>query len=399
MSGLRWGKRRDCLISLYRMSKSEALNTRETSQLPFSTAMQLSTCSKAPGSSDNNSTSKRKSSKRAPQRQPDEDDETKIMRTGSLGRIIVSSTAVNQVPTAKISTEKAPLKAGAACSKIVEAFNASDLESLSKLIRSQFHRECVLNSNILPRPIEGRQYVMMLWALFMETFPDGIWTCTKSSAKGMVITRDYNFSGTRVFLKHTSELFAYVKEKADLVQRLDPSKSSTTDIDTISEILESCWISPETRSMISPSHTAREVREITSPFGEVISVNHSSNKDGGVFSLQPWFMSKSSGSQQISEMAIGETSQKAHLTSDVDGGRNFEQSGGGGSESASVDSGVVGSFRDGKLQSTLSATFSRANVLALALREQSNVFNVQRRVAFTFNSSNQVVRIDATGDL
>jgi hypothetical protein len=104
-------------------------------------------------------------------------------------------------------TPMAPFKASITFNKIIEAFNQSDLDSLSHLMRSCCHKNCELYTNTLnpsssaksssyKNVIRGRRDVMIYWALQMETYPDGIWLCTKSTVKGN-ISLFYSVPSTR----------------------------------------------------------------------------------------------------------------------------------------------------------------------------------------------------------
>jgi hypothetical protein len=48
---------------------------------------------------------------------------------------------------------------------------------------------------------------------------------------------------------------------------------------------------------------------------------------------------------------------------------------------------------------SVASSFTTANVLALALRESGSVVNSLKVLTFTFNDSNQIMRISVSGDV
>lgn len=141
------------------------------------------------------------------------------MRGGSLGRVIASSVAAGSLVDQQNELERqrssslqsynnaylAASQAGleeerkAIMVQFFQKLNRCDVSGLVKIIRN-CHEVCVLSTPDVSEPIIGRSDIMMLLSLFIEAYPDGIWTpgaITASSADTISCT--YRFMGTRVF--------------------------------------------------------------------------------------------------------------------------------------------------------------------------------------------------------
>lgn len=140
------------------------------------------------------------------------------MRGGSLGRVIASSVAAGSLveqnelerqrsgsQQSHNSAQQAALQAAleeerkAIMVQFFQKLNRCDVNGLVKIIRN-CHEVCVLSSPDVFEPIVGRSDIMMLLSLFIEAYPDGIWTPGVISASSAdTISCTYRFMGTRVF--------------------------------------------------------------------------------------------------------------------------------------------------------------------------------------------------------
>jgi hypothetical protein len=280
--------------------------------------------------------------------------------------------------------QMAPLKASMTFTKIVEAFNQSDLDALAYLMRNCCHQNCELRSNVLglKQVVRGRRDVMIFWALQMETYPDGIWICTKSAAKGMTITREFKFSGTRLFRRPTNELMEQVRQQEAIL--LDRNKTSY-EIDEISSIMQSCWVSPVVTNpdayhlpllnylVTDESNSARSDTSNSS--------NGSSSSMASASAARPSLLTRRNAQYVPTEVnsLFVNTSPAIPLVVPMH-------------QATQV-------LPQRPTTAPAQSSLKSATALAHAIKEQGNVVNVERGLALTFNSAQYIIRIDATGDL
>jgi hypothetical protein len=300
----------------------------------------------------------------------EESDRVKIRKIGSLGRIIASSHAVQ--PVVAMPSADGRFKAGVIFSAIVNSFNTCDLDALSKLVRLHLHPQCELQSSSLDDPVVGRKYIMMFWALQMETYPDGIYVCSKSSVRGMSIERDYKFTGTRVFRRPTKQLYRHVRKQANM---LDNAKSSY-NLDELTNILESCWLT-------SP----HEVGATSKPYLP-------SSELATIFAISPEVaVSSTPAAVAAAACMVHDDDELARHTPN----RSYALP--PRSEASSAASMLLSSPDYVERRQSVASSFTTANVLALALREAGSVVNSLKVLTFTFNEANQIVRISVSGDV
>jgi hypothetical protein len=217
------------------------------------------------------------------------EDVSKLLRTGSISRILASSNSAEGGGGINGNREVVvvglPLTPSEVVKEIVDAFNFSDLSHLSEIVRNTCRRDCVLTTTALPNPVVGRNYIMMYWALIMEAFPDGVWVRRGPAAvEKSAITQHFLFSGIRIFHRPTVDLFEYVIFQSERIPKADPSKSSH-DIDALGEILQGCWISsnklsPAVTSTITTGAGAVVVNGGTGTSSHGGSSSHGSNLKG-----------------------------------------------------------------------------------------------------------------------
>jgi hypothetical protein len=309
----------------------------------------------------------------------DDSDRVKIRKIGSLGRIIASSHAVQ--PVVAEPSADGRYKAGVIFSAIVNAFNTCDLDALSKLVRLHLHPQCELQSSSLDESVVGRKYIMMFWALQMETYPDGIYVCSKSTVRGMSIERDYKFTGTRVFRRPTKQLYRHVRKQANL---LDNQRSSY-NLDELTNILESCWLT-------SP-HEVGATSKPYLPSAELATL----------FAVNPE-MAVSTTPAAVAGAAcmvhdddeLVQSSRSYALPPPPPSARHLSSA---SSQAAMIDESVTMNGEENMSRVSVASSFTTANVLALALRESGSVVNSLKVLTFTFNDSNQIMRISVSGDV
>lgn len=176
----------------------------------------------------------------------DEDaDGIKAMRGGSLGRVIASSVAagtivgldanarlfsgdgqtvnpsvlqqaVGIIPngTNNVTIANGGLSKEEERKQLVSRFfqrlNRCDVSGLVQIIR-HCDEVCVLSTPDVLDPIIGRSDIMMLISLYIEAYPDGVWTPSAISLVGDTASCTYRFMGTRVFDHPINTLYRQIK--------------------------------------------------------------------------------------------------------------------------------------------------------------------------------------------
>jgi len=92
-----------------------------------------------------------------------------------------------------------------------------------------------------PLPLRGRKYLMLMWGLQLELFPDSVWAPSPRAAGDdaplvapgpnsgeSVVTRHFKFSGTRIYAPSTMALFEYVVNHGAIVDPTLPEPFSHT---------------------------------------------------------------------------------------------------------------------------------------------------------------------------
>jgi len=189
--------------------------------------------------------------------------EKKLMRNDSLKRIIIStqlteSSSATAAATATVASDRNSRSAISSAppdelvSHIVDLFNLGDLDTLSIISELRLADNVELVSSVIfnratkqTMPLRGKKFVMLLWGLQLELFPDSVWIAQPnqhhrgcegaaggssskscSSALGAstetTIFRNFSFSGTRIYRSSTMALYEYVCRHAYVV---DPTLS------------------------------------------------------------------------------------------------------------------------------------------------------------------------------
>jgi hypothetical protein len=122
---------------------------------------------------------------------------------------------------------------------IFEYFNSGDLDMLSYALDYRFSEEVEFTSTALKDhytppnliKLKGKKYIMLMWGLETELFPDAVWIETSSETTGgsegeglheesIVVKKTFKFHGTRVFHPSTMALYEYVCYHAAIVDPL-----------------------------------------------------------------------------------------------------------------------------------------------------------------------------------
>lgn len=182
----------------------------------------------------------------------------KLMRNDSLRRIIVGSQLLTTTGDPMLDAASDVLEASSIGKRariasmsneelvagIFEFFNSGDLDTLSYALDYRFADDVVFTSTALKDhhtppnliKLKGKKYIMLMWGLETELFPDAVWietsseTTTTTTSEGgvvgsgegevMVVKKTFKFDGTRVFHPSTMALYEYVCYHAAIVDPL-----------------------------------------------------------------------------------------------------------------------------------------------------------------------------------
>jgi hypothetical protein len=179
----------------------------------------------------------------------------KLMRNDSLRRIILGSqllmTASTGDPMLDAAADVLELSSIGKRARIAsmsneelvasifEYFNSGDLDTLSYALDYRFSEEVEFTSTALKDhytppnliKLKGKKYIMLMWGLETELFPDAVWIETSSETTGgsegeglheesIVVKKTFKFHGTRVFHPSTMALYEYVCYHAAIVDPL-----------------------------------------------------------------------------------------------------------------------------------------------------------------------------------
>lgn len=178
------------------------------------------------------------------------EDGIKVMRFGSLGRIIASTVAASSVNDRKASiSERTPEQQEEyrkeLVMKIMKMLNQSNMNGLAKIIREKFHEACFLITPEVFEPISGRGDIMILFSLLLETYPDASWTTQSLVSSNLdTLTCTYHFRGTKLFSYPLNSLFKQIKGH---ISRL-PQGQASDDEQIVNEVAEYCHVNPSTPS-------------------------------------------------------------------------------------------------------------------------------------------------------
>lgn len=181
----------------------------------------------------------------------------KLMRNDSLRRIILGSqllmTASTGDPMLDAAADVLELSSIGKRARIAsmsneelvasifEYFNSGDLDTLSYALDYRFSEEVEFTSTALKDhhippnliKLKGKKYIMLMWGLETELFPDAVWIETSSETTGgsegeglneesIVVKKTFKFHGTRVFHPSTMALYEFVCYHAAIVDPLMP---------------------------------------------------------------------------------------------------------------------------------------------------------------------------------
>jgi hypothetical protein len=190
-----------------------------------------------------------------------EKDITKVMRLGSLDRIIASSVVARRSSNDVLLQKQAsiiPIDHDENIKKIVErilkALTNNDMNGLAKLIADDFDDACVISTPDLMEPVMRKSRIMMYFGLLFETFPDGLWKFQGRSYSRNSVMVGYSFSGTSVFDQSIDDLFKYVN--LQVMKRIDNSedKADIEDCEFVLSHMPDCMRIPTTCAL-SPQLT------------------------------------------------------------------------------------------------------------------------------------------------
>lgn len=176
----------------------------------------------------------------------------KVMRLGSLDRIIASSVVARrssndvllqkQATIASIDHEENIKKI---TEKILKALTNNDMNGLAKLIADHFNDNCYIATPDLAESVTRKSRIMMYFGLLFETFPDGLWKIQSKtySRNGVVIA--YSFTGTSVFDQSIDDLFKYVNMQVMKRMEHDEDKVDVEDCEYVLNHIPDCMPVPQ----------------------------------------------------------------------------------------------------------------------------------------------------------
>jgi hypothetical protein len=297
----------------------------------------------------------------------DTEDGIKVMRFGSLGRIIAGTVAASTVLDRKASlSERSPEQQEEyrkeLVSKIMKTLNQSNMNGLAKIIREKFHESCLLITPEVFEPISGRADIMIMFSLILETYPDSVWTLLNMCAapnNADTITCTYQFKGTKLFTYPLNSLFRQIKTH---IARL-PQGQATDDAQLVNEVAEYCH---------APSNQSSAPATPQFSHNNNSNNNHNSGLTGFTrpsLNDLPQVMKNSTSSFRTSFSSVGDNSERR---SESD--HNLDE----------LNEAIHIPRRDQSLREVKS-------IETAVLKEGST--NYRRKMDFVFNEIDQIIRV------